>query len=405
MKFTYKSKNLKTGIQSEGVLEASDKFSAAKQIRDRGEVPLKISDGNKKSFFTIIKNINIGGVPFREKINFVKNLGGMIEAGLALSRALSVISKQTKNKKFKSIVDMIISTINQGGTLSLGMEKAKDVFSPLVISMTRAGEESGNLSTTLYEISENLKKSYALRKKIKSAMTYPIIIISAIFIVGVLMLIYVVPTLTNTFKEIGAELPKSTKSIIWISDSLKEHTLLFFIIIFIIIFSFLFFLKNKNTKKYIYFITLRLPIIGNIVKEINTARTARTLASLLKAGVSMSKALSITEDVLENNYYKKVVNESIISIEKGDALSMVFKKYTNLYPVMMGEMVEVGEETGKLSDMLIDIANFYENEVEVKTKDLSTIIEPVLMIMIGGAVGFFAVSMLTPMYSLLEHIN
>lgn len=150
---------------------------------------------------------------------------------------------------------------------------------------------------------------------------------------------------------------------------------------------------------------LYLPVIGTIVKEINTARTARTLSSLLKAGVSMSKALSITEDVLTNSYYKNVVEESIKSVEKGDTLSSVFKKYTKLYPVMMGEMVEVGEETGKLSDMLIDIANFYENEVETKTKDLSTIIEPILMIMIGGAVGFFAVSMLTPMYSLLEHIN
>lgn len=405
MKFSYKSKNIKTGLENTGVLEAPDKFAAAKQLRDRGETPIKIGDANKKSFANIIKSINIGGVPLREKINFTKNLGGMIQAGLPLSRALTVIGKQTQNRKFQSIVEMLISTINHGGTLSDGMEKAPEAFSTLVVSMTRAGEESGSLSATLAEISENMKKSYALRKKVKSAMTYPLIIICAIFLVGVLMLIYVVPTLTNTFKEIGAELPKSTQAVIWVSDNLKAHTLGFFSVVFVIILIFILLIKNKKTKKYMNFVALRLPVIGNIIKEINTARTARTLSSLLKAGVSMSKALSITEDVLTNNYYKQIIDKSIKSVEKGETLSSVFKDATKLYPVMMGEMVEVGEETGKLSDMLVDIANFYENEVEIKTKDLSTIIEPVLMIMIGAAVGFFAVSMLTPMYSLLEHIK
>lgn len=405
MKFHYKSKNIKSNIENEGVIEATDKFAAAKQLRDRGEVPISVTDANKKNFLKTINNLNIGGVPLREKINFTKNLGGMLQAGLTLSRALTVIVKQTKNKKFQKVINDIIDTISQGGTLSAGMEKSPETFSRLAVSMTRAGEESGSLSATLAEIGENMKKSYALRKKIKSAMTYPIIIICAIFIVGVLMLIYVVPTLTNTFKDIGADLPKSTQTIIFISDFLKNHTLVFFLVIFAIVVLFVMFTKNKKTKRYLNFMVLYLPVIGTIVKEINTARTARTLSSLLKAGVSMSKALSITEDVLTNSYYKNVVEESIKSVEKGDTLSSVFKKYTKLYPVMMGEMVEVGEETGKLSDMLIDIANFYENEVETKTKDLSTIIEPILMIMIGGAVGFFAVSMLTPMYSLLEHIN
>lgn len=405
MRFNYKSKNIKDGTENKGVLEAPDKFAAAKQLRERGETPLSIKDADKKSFSNVIKNINIGGVPLREKINFTKNLGGMLQAGLTLSRALSVISKQTKNKKFQSVIEELIETINHGGTLSDGMEKSPSTFSKLVVSMTRAGEESGGLSDTLREIGENMKKSYALKKKVKSAMTYPAIIVGAIFIIGILMLIYVVPTLTKTFKDIGAELPKSTQSVIWVSDTLKDHTLLFFWGIIVIAALVVILFKNKKTKKYINFVSLKFPIVGTIVKEINTARTARTLSSLLKAGVSMSKALSITEDVLTNSYYKKVLAESIKSVEKGEPLSGVFKSYTKLYPVMMGEMVEVGEETGKLSDMLIDIATFYESEVETKTKDLSTIVEPVLMIFIGAAVGFFAVSMLTPMYSLLEHIG
>lgn len=404
MKFNYKSKS-KNGAIVNGFIEATDKFAAAKQLRDMGEIPISIVDANKKNIFDFLKKLSFGAVPLREKINFTKNLSGMLQAGLALNRALGVISKQTKNEKFRSIIDILLDTISKGGTLSAGMEKSPNTFSTLAVSMTRAGEESGNLSSALAEIGENMKKSYALKKKIKSAMMYPIIILCAIFMVGVLMLIYVVPTLTSTFKSIGAELPASTQFVIFISDFLKNHTTAFFLSLIVLVGLFILLLKNKKTQKYISFIALRFPIVGTIIKEINTARTARTISSLLKAGVSMSKALSITEDVLTNVYYKRVLAQSIKSVEKGDTLSGVFKTYTHLYPIMMSEMVEVGEETGKLSDMLLDVAIFYEEEVEAKTKDLSTIVEPVLMIFIGVAVGFFAISMLTPMYSILEHIG
>ena len=149
---------------------------------------------------------------------------------------------------------------------------------------------------------------------------------------------------------------------------------------------------------------MKLPIIGNIAREANSARTARTLASLLIAGVPVTRALDITKEVLQNSLYKKLIEDAKVAVEKGEPLSGIFKANENLYPVMFGEMVEVGEETGKLSQMLIDVALFYEGEVESKTKDLSTIIEPILMIFIGVAVGFFAVSMLSPMYSLMDNI-
>jgi type IV pilus assembly protein PilC len=159
------------------------------------------------------------------------------------------------------------------------------------------------------------------------------------------------------------------------------------------------------TRKYFDYIILRLPVIGTIAREMNTARTARTLSSLLSSGVNMSRALSITEEVLQNVHYKNLIRESVASIEKGNPLAVSFKDKPLLYPVMMGEMIEVGEETGNLSKMLVDIANFYESEVDNKTKDLSTIIEPVLMVFIGGAVGFFAVSMISPMYSVMSNIK
>jgi type IV pilus assembly protein PilC len=271
--------------------------------------------------------------------------------------------------------------------------------------MVHSGEESGGLPKTLSEIGINLKKSYDLNKKIKSALTYPTIIFCAIILIGVLMMIFVVPTLTKTFKDLGADLPSSTKFVILISDFISQHTILFLLCLGAIGTGIALFAKLKATQKYFDYIILRLPVIGTLAKEVNTARTSRTLSSLLSSGVDMSRALAITEEVLQNIYYKDLIRKSIIAIEKGEVLSASFKDNIQLYPVMMGEMIEVGEETGNLSKMLLDIANFYESEVDNKTKDLSTIIEPVLMVFIGGAVGFFAVSMISPMYSVMSNIK
>jgi len=235
-------------------------------------------------------------------------------------------------------------------------------------------------------------------------MTYPTIIICAMVIIAIFMMIYVVPTLTKTFTDMGSELPASTKMIIWISDSISQHIFLFLSIIGAFIVGIIFLFKIKLVRRYSDRAILYIPVIGKIVKEVNTARTARTMSSLLLSGVSISNSLSITEEVLQNVHYKELIHKSITSIEKGMVLSASFKENTFLYPIMMGEMIEVGEETGNLSKMLLDIANFYETEVDNKTKDLSTIIEPVLMLFIGAAVGIFAISMIKPMYSVMSDI-
>lgn len=405
MKFKFKSQG-KDGKLHEGVIDATDKFAAAKQIRDNGEVPLMTEPTDSNNFIAKLNNISFGGsVKLQDKIMFTKNLSGMLQAGLALSRALIVLTRQTKNKKFKEIIDALVAELNKGGTLSGGAAKFPDTFNPLFVSMVRAGEESGNLSSTLKEIGETLEKTYALNKKIKSALMYPSIILCAIFLIGVLMMIYVVPTLTATFKDTGATLPSSTQFVIWISDTLKNHILLFALAIAGVVAIFIGASKLKVTKHYMDLIILKMPLLGTMINEVNTARTARTLSSLLSSGVPISRGLAITKEVLQNEYYKKVIDDAIVAIEKGQTLSQVFKANTKLYPVMMGEMMEVGEETGNLSKMLFDIAVFYEGEVDTKTKDLSTIIEPVLMVFIGGAVGFFAVSMISPMYSVMDTIK
>ena len=403
MKFKYKIQNKNNEI-IEGIIESSDKFVLAREFREKGDTPIFIEEFKEKVGIFSMKIKLFDRVSLAEKIMFTNNLSGMLSAGLSLNRALSILEKQSTNSTLGDVLRGLEGDISKGNTLSEGMKKFPKVFEGLFIPMVHAGEESGSLPKTLTEVGSTLKKSYDLNKKIKGAMTYPTIIVCAMLIIAVFMMIYVVPTLTKTFKDLGSELPASTKAIIWISDSISQHVFLFLIIITTFILSIIFLFKLKIIRRYFDRIILYIPVVGKIVKEVNTARTARTLSSLLLSGVNISNSLSITEEVLQNVHYKELIHKSITSIENGLVLSASFKENTFLYPIMMGEMVEVGEETGNLSKMLLDIADFYEAEVDNKTKDLSTIIEPVLMLLIGGAVGVFAVSMISPMYSVMNNL-
>lgn len=401
MKFTYKAKSA-GGAIVKGVVLATDKLEATKKLEADGKTPILVEAA---SLFSLDVNIPfLSGVKLSEKIVFTKNLSGMLKAGLSLSRALQVLERQSKGM-FRNIISDLISTIDKGGTLSTGLEKHPGVFSTLFVAMIRSGEESGGLPQALSEVGQHLEKTYLLTKKIKSALTYPSVIVAAIVLIGILMFVYVVPTLVGTFKELGVDLPASTRLIIWLSDLISGQPLLFIGGLVGLVALGVFFSRAKSTKRYFDILVLRLPVIGAIAKEMNTARTARTLSSLLAAGVDISRAISITKEVVQNVRYRAVLDEAVKVVERGEPLSRVFEEAPTLYPVMMSEMVEVGEETGRLGGMLLDVALFYEGEVESKTKDLSTIIEPVLMIIVGAAVGFFAVSMLTPMYSVMDSIK
>ncbi|MBU2460868.1 type II secretion system F family protein, partial [Patescibacteria group bacterium] len=236
------------------------------------------------------------------------------------------------------------------------------------------------------------------------AMIYPAFVIGVMVIIGILMFIFVIPTLVATFKDFGATLPKSTQLIIFISDSFANHTLLILSLMVGSIVGILTLLKTQLGKYFLGFIVLQLPILSRIVKQYNMAQTTRTLFSLLSSGVGVVESLKITQDVLQNPNYKKVMENAIGDIQKGIPLSKSFIDNPKLYEPLVGGMIEVGEETGQLSNMLKNIADFYENEVEQATKDLSSVIEPLLIVVVGGAVGFFAISIIAPIYSLTDSI-
>jgi type IV pilus assembly protein PilC len=213
-----------------------------------------------------------------------------------------------------------------------------------------------------------------------------------------------VPRLVETFAELGSELPMSTQFVIWLSNVFQNHYIIAFIVIGAIIAGFYYGIRTPMGKKALDFSVLRIPVVGLIIKETNSARTARTLSSLLSSGVDLVLAIRITGEVLQNSFYKKVLEDASVRVEKGLPLSGVFLENEHLYPIFVGEMASVGEETGELAKMLSGVADFYEAEVEQKTKDMSTIIEPALMIIIGLGVGFFAVSMISPMYSVMNDL-
>src|SRR3990167_2077512 len=405
MLFSYKVKS-DNGEIVEGVLDAQDRFALAHELKSRGQTPLSIKEksgsfaGKLLAFQNIFGRVSVG-----EQIIFTKNLSGMLRAGLSLSRALSVLQKQTKNTTLNKILMSLSSDISAGETFSFGLSKFPNIFSKLFVSMTKAGEESGNLSGALSDIGVNLEKSHSLTKKIHGALIYPGVIFGAMVIIGVLMFAFVVPTLASTFKELGVTLPLSTRIIIWFGNFFSNHLISSFLGIFAVAFGFYSFFRAKFMSKYIDFVLIKFPVIGTLTKELNTARTARTVSSLLISGVSITRAVEITEDVVQNIYYKAVLNDTKGAIEKGAPFSQIFAQNNNLYPIMMSEMIQVGEETGKLSDMLLQVALFYEEEIENKTRNLSTIIEPLLMIIIGAGVGFFAISMISPLYSVLDNIK
>ena len=402
MIFDYKIK-LQNGELFKGTQEAQSRYELAKDLRNKGHIPVSIKKKSKINMDALNKLVAF--VNTSDLVLFTKNMSGMIKAGLSASRALSVLEKQTTNVKLKSIFTELRNEISEGGSLSSGLAKYPKVFSKIFVSMTRAGEESGNLSGALEQVGMNLEKSQNLRKKIKGAMIYPSVIVVAMVIIGILMFAFVVPTLAQTFKDLEVELPTSTKFVIALGEFFSNNLILSFMLLvgFGVLVVYLF--KAKFTKKYVDFLILNFPIIGKLSKELNTARTARTMSSLLLAGVPIIRAIEITEDVVQNTYYKRVLVSAREGIEKGEALSTSFSDNPKLYPVMMAEMVQVGEETGNLSNMLKEVAMFYEQDIEEKTKNLATVIEPILMVVVGAGVGFFAVSMISPLYSVLENIK
>jgi type II secretory pathway component PulF len=404
MFFVYKSVK-KDGTHSSGTIEANDKFAVYKKLHEEGNTVLSVTEEGKKSSLKNFLNFSFGGAKMADRIMFAKNLSAMLKAGLPLARALTVLERQMTGKSWKPIFVSLSESLSKGTNFSAALALFPKTFSSLFVSMVAAGEESGSLSQSLSIVGEQLEKSYNLQKKVRGAMMYPGIILSVMVIIGIMMLVFVIPKLTATFKEFNTELPFATRLVIWVSDFFEAHYIIVVLALLTAVISTYIFSKTATGKRVIGRLVLKLPIIGNIAKEINSARMSRTFSSLLSSGVEVVTAIKITADVVQNVHYKEMLKVTAENIQKGSTLQSLFMPRSDLYPSFVSEMIGVGEETGTLSKTLFEVAIFYENEVDQKTKDMSTIIEPFLMVFIGVGVGFFALAMISPIYSLSDKIS
>ncbi len=391
----------KKGESLSGTLEAKDEKNLARVLRQKGYFLISASLKEKSIRLRLPNISNIFGISIVEKMMFTRNLEVMISAGITLPRALNILGLQTKNKRFKKILSVIREDILKGKSFSNSLEKYPNVFSEFFRSMVKTGEETGKLGEVLKNLTLQMEKEHHLRSKIKGAMIYPIIIIITMVGIGILMLTMVIPQLAKTFEELKIELPLTTKFLISLGYFLTEKWYLLILLFIIIGMSFWFALKIKKWRKILDSLVLKIPIISPIIKKTNAAYTTRTLSTLMASGVPIVKSLKITSRILGNSHFKEALIDASEKVKRGEKLSKALMPYENLYPIIVIQMIEVGEETGETSNILKKLADFFEEEVENTTENLTSIIEPVLLLIVGAAVGFFAISMIQPMYSVL----
>jgi len=401
--YNYIAKNSQ-GESDSGTMEAKDKYQLARILRRKGSILVSAESGEvlKEKKKLAVSIPFLGWVSLTEKIMFSRNLRVMIAAGVPLPRALEILSSQSKNKKFKEILLDVREEIIKGKAFSAALGKYSNIFSELFVSMVEVGEETGTMEDVLRVVVRQMEKVHQIKAKVKGAMIYPLVIVFAMTCIGILMLIMVVPKLSQVFTELGVELPATTKLVVAVGIFLEKfwYTLPFAIVLIIILLRIA--LKTRIGRLVLDSFVLKVPVVSSIIKKTNSAHTVRTLSSLITAGVPIVRSLEIVSSSLTNVYYKKAILEASERVKEGGKLAEVLKGHENIYPSLVVQMIEVGEETGETAKILEKLAEFFEEEVSNATKNLSAIIEPVLMLIIGAAVGFFAISMIQPIYSLMR---
>lgn len=343
-------------------------------------------------------------VPLSQKIFLVQQLGVMIKSGISLSIALKTLAEQTTAKSFKIILTDLQQSVEKGNLLSKGLEKYQKIFGELFINMVRAGEASGKLEDVLRQLFIQMKKDHDIIAKVRGAMIYPAIVITMMLGIGILMMVYVIPTITGVFTELNVNLPLPTKILIAVSGfslTYGIYLLTGFLVIGIALGRII--TLPKGRKKF-HKLLLKLPIVGGIIKKINLARFCRSLSSLLKTDIPIVQSFEITARILGNVIYKDALMEAKEKIKKGISIQESLSPHIKLFPPVVLQMIAVGEETGALDNILEDSAVFYEDEVAQTMTNLPTILEPVLMVILGIAVGGMAVAVIMPMYTLSESI-
>jgi type IV pilus assembly protein PilC len=399
--YVFKAMDL-AGAKARGEVEADSKQAVSDQLRARGLIVLDIADKHAS------REINLRfmeGVKASELAVFSRQLSTMISSGMSILRALYVLEEQTESKFLKETIIAVRKDVEAGLSLSDAMARHPKVFSPLFVAMTQAGEMGGVLESALMRVADQLEKDASLRRQIRAAMVYPVLVIT--FAVGVMLALvaFLVPVFEGVFKEFGGELPAITQVSVFLSHAVVGYWWLLFGGTAVVVVAFLKWKKSSWGRPQWDRFRLRIPMkIGAIVQQVAVARWSRTLASLTSAGVPLIQALEITGRTGGNVAVEDAMDGVIASVKRGGTIAAPLAQ-APIFPTMVTHMVGVGEETGALDAMLDKVAEFYEDQVEASVKALTSILEPIMIIVIGGMVGFIVISMYLPLFEVYNHIE
>ena len=394
----------KNGTIEQDVISAFNEKAVVETLRAKGLMPTSIKPVQKTFDLASVTDF-LTSIKLIDKITFIKNLGVMVKSGMSVSRSLKIMSEQTSNPKLSKIIGEVTRSVESGNSFASSLGKFPNVFSSLFVSMVEVGEVSGNLEQNLKYLADQLQRDYDLVSKAKSAMTYPIIVIFALILVGFAMFTFVLPKLTATFKEFNTELPAITQVVITGVDFFSKFGIFVFIGLILAGIGFNYWRKTVPGKAIFHNVVLHIPVFGKIVKKINVARFVGVFASLLKSGMPIVDALDVSANVVGNVYYKQAIAYASDKVRTGSTLGSVFRKYPKLFDPLVVQIIEVGEESGTTDTILTEVATFYEAEVSEVMKNLSSILEPIIMLVVGVFVGFLAVALISPIYNIAQGVS
>jgi len=410
-KFAYKATN-KEGKNTFGVIEADNQTLAVQDVRNLGLFPTHIREARRSDEKKALKakyggglnEMYFGGLKWKDVVVITRQLATLIDAGLPLLRSLNILTSQLKPSKIRDVLREITNDVQSGGTLSEAMAKHPKAFDRLYVNMVKAGEVGGMLETVLNRLADFMEKRMALQRRVKGAMVYPIFVILAATGIVSFLLVKVVPVFAEIFADFGAGLPAPTQVLVDVSEFMKMKWWL----LLLSINSFIIFVKIIRKIPLVQRlgdrVSLKLPLIGDLVTKVCVARFARTLGTLLNSGVPILQAMVITRETIANSVIQNAVDHVHDRIKEGDTIAAPLDE-TKVFPPMVVNMIDVGEETGSLDAMLNKVADIYDNEVEIAIEALLSLMEPAIILFLGGIIGFIVVALYMPIFSLGDAIQ
>ena len=401
-KFKYIARD-SAGKEYNGTLEAKDEMAVADILHDKGLVVVSVKASNSIDWEKL-NEINIGGIPSKDKVIFMRQMSTMIAAGLSITKALEIMIQQVENPKFKSVVREVLASVESGKPLSVAFREQDKVFDTISLNLIQAGEESGNLNQVFDRLATELEASESLRKKIQSAMIYPIIIVVLIIAVIAIMMVVMVPAMSDIYSDFDTELPWVTRVLVAMSNFFVGYWWAVLLVLVLLVVIIKAYLDTEKGKQNFDKLIIKTPIVGPLIKKIQIAQFTRILALLLNSGLAIVKALDLTAMALSNTVFREGVTVAKNDVEKGGSLAIPIGRNPN-FPLLVSSMISVGEETGEIGSVLNKVAEYYQEDVNNATDNISSLLEPVFLVIMGLAVGFIALGVYMPMFELSSAIG